>query len=392
MVVKNNGFIESSFKFNFKCFPLFFFCFELIFWLSSFTLFFFCANFYYMRFYCRENESIISYLANLLYFSITLFFFIFYFFDSVSHSDEVTVGFILATEKEERYKKDKMFFLDEAEKLGMKVFYDHADNSIQRQKELLTNLEAKGIKFLVIQPVDSSLLSSEIQKLYSKGIKIIAYDRIIYDADIDFFVTHDSRMVGIIQAQEAVKYVGDKGNYVILAGGKNHSVAKQITSGNLLVLDKYPGMKRLGIFYHENWDEKESYKTMKELLKKTKNIDVVLANNSSLIRGAIRALEEEGMKNVFTAGADADLENCRLIIKGKQNIDVLKPIEPLARTAARVVYSLSQGRVPQYNEKMNNGKVDVKVILIPVHLVSISTIDEVIIKPGIHSREAIYGK
>lgn len=345
-----------------------------------------------MRFYCRENESIISYLANLLYFSITLFFFIFYFFDSVSHSDEVTVGFILATEKEERYKKDKMFFLDEAEKLGMKVFYDHADNSIQRQKELLTNLEGKGIKFLVIQPVDSSLLSSEIQKLYSKGIKIISYDRIIYDADIDFFVTHDSRMVGIIQAQEAVKYVGDKGNYVILAGGKNHSVAKQITSGNLLVLDKYPGMKRLGIFYHENWDEKESYKTMKELLKKTKNIDVVLANNSSLIRGAIRALEEEGMKNVFTAGADADLENCRLIIKGKQNIDVLKPIEPLARTAARVVYSLSQGRVPQYNEKMNNGKVDVKVILIPVHLVSISTIDEVIIKPGIHSREAIYGK
>jgi D-xylose transport system substrate-binding protein len=343
-----------------------------------------------MIFYFRKNENIVSYLV--LSFSLTLFSFIFGFFNPVSYSDEVKVGFILATEKEERYKKDKMFFLDEAEKLGMKVFYDQADNSIQRQKELIVNLEDKGVKVLVIQPVDSSLLSEEIQKLHSKGIKIVAYDRIIYDADIDFFVTHDSRMVGIIQAQEAVKYTGGKGNYVILAGGKNHSVAKQITSGNLLILDKYPGMKRLGIFYHENWDEKESYRTMKELLRKTKDINVVLANNSSLIRGAIKALEEEGGKDVFTAGADADLENCRLIIKGKQNIDILKPIEPLARTAARVAYSLSQGKIPQYNEKMNNGKVDVKVILIPVHLVSISTIDDVIIKPGIHSREAIYGK
>jgi D-xylose transport system substrate-binding protein len=41
---------------------------------------------------------------------------------------------------------------------------------------------------------------------------------------------------------------------------------------------------------------------------------------------------------------------------------------------------------------MNNGKVDVKVILIPVHLVSIQTIDDVIIKSGFHPREAIYGK
>jgi D-xylose transport system substrate-binding protein len=153
-------------------------------------------------------------------------------------------------------------------------------------------------------------------------------------------------------------------------------------------------MRRLGIFYHENWDEKESYSSMKELLKKTKDINAVLANNSSLIRGAIKALEEEGLdlKNIFTAGADADLENCRLIVKGKQKIDILKPIEPLARSAARVAYAISQGKTPQHNEKMNNGKVDVKVILIPVHLVSIQTIDDVIIKSGFHPREAIYGK
>jgi ABC-type xylose transport system, periplasmic component len=140
-------------------------------------------------------------MKNFFALFLSLLFIFFFFLHFNLYSDEIKVGFILATEKEERYKKDKMFFLDEAGKLGMKVFYEHADNSIQKQKELIRMLEGKGIKVLVIQPVDSSGISSEIQKISQKGIKVVAYDRIIYDADIDFFVTHDSKMVGIIQAQ-----------------------------------------------------------------------------------------------------------------------------------------------------------------------------------------------
>jgi D-xylose transport system substrate-binding protein len=315
------------------------------------------------------------------------------FFVRESFSQNLKVAFILATEKEQRYKKDKSYFLDEAKKLGLDVFFASADNSVDLQRKLIRRaVDEEKVSVLVIQPVDSSSISQEIEYAKSKGVKILAYDRIIYDASVDFYVSHDSKLVGIIQAKEAVKFTDGKGKYVILAGGRNHSVAKQITSGNLLILDKYPGMKLVGIFYHENWDESESYRTMKEILKKVRDINVVLANNSSLIRGAIKALAEEGIKGVFTAGADADLENCRMIVRGEQNLDVLKPIEPLARSAARIAYALATGKTPNYSEKLNNGKVEVKVILIPVEPVTISNIDEVIIKSGFHSREAIYGQ
>ncbi len=307
--------------------------------------------------------------------------------------DGIVIGFILATEKEERYKKDKMFFLDEARKLGVKVIFESASNNISKQKKIIRELSGV-VDVMVIQPVDSSSLSSVVKYVRSKGIPVVAYDRLIYDADINFYVAHDSFMVGIIQAREAAKFTGGKGKFVIFAGGKTHSVAKQITAGNLLVIDKYPRIKLIGIFYHENWDEMEAYETMKKVLSKVKDISAVLANNSAMIRGAIKAMEEHGINlaEVFTAGADADLENCRLIVQGKQNIDILKDIEPLARSAVRVAFALATGKKVKAHKKINNGKYDVNAYLIPVKLVTAENMYDVIIKPGFHSKEEIYSK
>jgi hypothetical protein len=49
-------------------------------------------------------------MKNFFVVFLFLFFILFFFFHFNLSSDEIKVGFILATEKEERYKKDKMFF------------------------------------------------------------------------------------------------------------------------------------------------------------------------------------------------------------------------------------------------------------------------------------------
>jgi len=303
------------------------------------------------------------------------------------------VGFIIATEKEERYKKDKKFFLEEAKSLGLSVFFGSSDNDQERQNEQVLKAVREGVKVIVIQPVDSFGAKKAIQIVKPHKIKIIAYDRIIYDAYIDYYITHDSVLVGILQSRECTKFSGEKGNVVILSGGKNHSVAKQITTGNLMILEKIPNIKILGIFYHENWDESESYITIKEILKKNSDLRCIIANNSSLARGAIKALEENSInpKDIFIAGADADLENIKLLIQGKQKVEILKDIEPLARTAARVSYDIIKGKNPDFQDVLNNGKVDVKVIKIPVELITKENID-LLIKRGFHKKEDIYGK
>ncbi|MCS7213444.1 MAG: substrate-binding domain-containing protein [Candidatus Calescibacterium sp.] len=331
-------------------------------------------------------------LIHALAFSLR-FFYSFYFFLFVvpNNSFAQRIAFIIATEKEERYKRDKKFFIDEGKKLGIEIFFGSSDNNQEKQNELVSKAVKEGVKAIVIQPVDSFQAKKAVEIAKAQKIPVVAYDRIIYDADVDYYVTHDSIMVGIVQARECVNFFKDEKRVVVISGGKNHSVAKQITTGNLMILEKHPNVKILGIYYHEGWDEKESYTTLKNLLKTEKNISCVLANNSSLARGSIRALEEEGIdtKKIFVAGADADLPNIKLLLQEKQKLEILKDIEPLARTAVRVAYEIINGKQPSFQTTLNNGKVDVKVINIPVEVIKKDNID-ILIKKGFHKKEDIY--
>lgn len=301
------------------------------------------------------------------------------------------VAFIISTEKEERYEKDKRYFFDEAQKLGLEVIFASSNNDQERQNEQVIKALREGAKVIVIQPVDSFKAKKAVEFAKSVQATVIAYDRIIYDADVDYYITHDSLLVGIIQARECVNFPKEFKNVIVIAGGKNHSVAKQIVTGNLMILEKYPNVKVVGVYYHENWDESESYRTVKDILKANKQIDCILANNSSLARGAIKALEESTVdpRKIFIAGADADLQNIRLIVQGKQKVEILKDIEVLARTAAKISHEILSGRSPKFHTKLNNGKIDVKVINIPVELISRENI-EILIKRGFHKKEDIY--
>lgn len=302
------------------------------------------------------------------------------------------IGFILATMKEERYEKDKRFFIDKAKRMGFSILFDSAEGVQSTQIEKVKKAIEKGIKVLVIQPVSSEGSSPIVDIARRSGVPVIAYDRIIKDAEIDFYVTHDNFNVGILQAKAAVKATGGKGNYVILMGEEGHSVAHQITSGNLFILQAYPDIKVVKKSSHKNWSREEAKDTMRKIIEKWGNkIDAVLANNSSMILGAIEVLKEFGLeKRVFTAGADADLANCRLITKGEQGMEVLKDIKPLAEKAVEIAVAFIKGKEVKFDMQIFNGKRDVKTSLVPVKEVNINNIDEVIIKSGFHSRDEIY--
>jgi len=320
--------------------------------------------------------------------------FLILFFGFVIESKGEDIGFILATMKEERYKKDRDFFIEKAKIMGVSVFFDSADDDQQLQIQKVKEAIARGIKVLVVQPVGSEASFPIVEIAHKKGVPVVAYDRFIKDAELDFYVTHDNFDVGVLQAKEAVKATNGKGNYVILMGEEGHSVAHQITSGNLFILSGYPEIKIIAKKSHKNWSGEEAKKTMREVIEKWGNdIQAVLANNSSMILGAIEVLKEFGLeKKIFTAGADADLLNCKLIIKGEQSMDVLKDIKPLAEKAVEVAVSFLKGEEVKYDTKIFNGKVDVRTSLIPVKLVNKNTIEEVIIKSGFHSKESLFGR
>ena len=153
------------------------------------------------------------------------------------------IGFVLSTFQEERYQKDQRYFIDEAKKLGFEAIVVSADNNAQTQTAKVEDLLSQGVKALVIQPVNSEAAGNLVRMAHEDKVPVVAYDRLIKNSDVDFYVTQNSFEVGVIQAEAAAKATGGKGNYVLLMGQAGHSVANEITRGVESVLKKYPNIK-----------------------------------------------------------------------------------------------------------------------------------------------------
>lgn len=306
----------------------------------------------------------------------------------------VKIGLVLSTLQEERYQKDQKYFIEEAKKLGFEPIVVSADNNPQTQSAKVENLLSQGVKALVIQPVNSNAAANLVRAAHEDKVPVIAYDRLIANADVDFFVTQDSFKVGVLQAEAAVQATGGKGNFVILMGQAGHSVANEITRGVESVLQKYPNIKVVVKKNHENWASQLAMVTVENALTQYKNdIAAVIANNSGMARGAVQALAEQKLTGkVFVAGADADLASIKDIVAGRQQFEVLKDIAPLAQTAARVAFELSQGKTPVHTETVASGTHQVKTVATAVYGITKDNLEERIYKTGFHSKTDVLKK
>jgi D-xylose transport system substrate-binding protein len=299
------------------------------------------------------------------------------------------VGFLLSTLQEERYKKDQRYFEDLAKKDGLAPFTLSADNDNARQLAQVEDALSRGAKVLVIQPTDSAAAGGYVAKAHAKGAKVVAYDRSIPGAD--FYVAHDSYRVGVIQAEQALKLTGGKGNFLLLSGQSGHSVAMEITRGYKETLKPYVEKGDIKIVMeksHDAWSPEQALKTVEDAIAKTKgDIQAILANNSGMARGAVQGIQAAGLgaKGIFIAGADADAANVNYVCEKKQTIEVLKDIKPLAEKAAEVAAALVAGKTVE----TKSNAAGVPVVAVPVVLIEPQNVKTVLIDSGFHSAAAL---
>lgn len=306
----------------------------------------------------------------------------------------VRIGFVLATMNEERYAKDRNYFTDFAKAKGAEVEFVSCDNKVDVQTAKVETLLSKKIDVLVLQPVNGEAASSIVNLAKKDGVPVIAYDRIIKNADIDLYVTQDSFQVGVLQAEAALEATKSKGNFVILMGEAGHSVADEITRGNLSVLEKHPEVKVVVKQNHAGWSTALALATVENALTRYKNkVSAVLANNDGMALGAIQAIEEQKLGGkIFVAGADADLAAVKDILRGRQSMTVLKGIKPLAEAAVTASLAIAKKQPLNPDSVKNNGFKDVAVINTPVFKVVKDNIQSQVIDSGFHTSESVFGK
>jgi D-xylose transport system substrate-binding protein len=296
------------------------------------------------------------------------------------------VAFLLSTLQEERYQKDVKYFEAHARELGLDVVTLAADNDNAKQIAQVEDALTRGAKVLVIQPTDSQAASTYVRLAHERGAKVIAYDRAIVDAGLDYYVSHDSYRVGVLQAEAALKATGGKGAYVILSGQAGHSVATEITRGVEDTLAPYVARGDVQVVArqsHSAWSPEQALRTVEDALARAGGkVDAILANNSGMARGAVQAVEAAGLAGVFVAGADADAANVNFVCQGKQAIEVLKDIEPLAETAADVAAKLVKGEATGSASTIDLAGGKVPVAAVRVEVVTPETVKPLLVDSG----------
>jgi len=296
------------------------------------------------------------------------------------------VAFLLSTLQEERYHKDVTYFEARARARGLDVVTLAADNDNARQIAQVEDALTRGARVLVIQPTDSQAASTYVRLAHEHGAKVIAYDRAIVDAGLDYYVSHDSYRVGVLQAEAALRATGGKGRFVILSGQAGHSVATEITRGVEDTLAPYVARGDVQIVAkqsHSAWSPEQALRTVEDALARAGGrVDAILANNSGMARGAVQAIDAVGLRGVFIAGADADAANVNFVCQGKQAIEVLKDIAPLAETAADVAADLIAGRAPATSSTVELAGARVPVAAVRVEVVTADTVKPLLVDSG----------
>lgn len=313
--------------------------------------------------------------------------------EAIQKDKKTLVGLCIDTMVIERWQKDRDIFVSKATEAGFEVIALNANENNDKQIKQIRYLIDKKADVIVIIAYNKDGLRDVIQEAKKAGILVIAYDRLILNANVDAYVSFDNEKVGEYMAGYLMKEV-PKGNYVIINGSPKDYNSTMFNKGYKNILQPAIEKGKITIVkevWAEDWREDVAYDTVNSLLKEGVNIDGIIGANDRLAEGAISALSEYGLAgSIPVVGHDADISACQRIVEGTQLMTVYKPIKTLAEGTVDLIIKMLEKKTLEANESISDGKYDVPFIKFEVIPVNADNMRETIVKDQFHNEEDIY--
>lgn len=310
---------------------------------------------------------------------------------------KILIGLSLADLKEERWQRDRDYFVAKAEALGAEVIVQDASGDPNAQLRQCDGLLAKGVQVLVVVPKNADAARPIVLNANARGVKVISYDRLIADAPVDLYLSFDNVKVGEIQARAIADRV-PSGNYLILKGDPADKNSDMIHEGHLKVLQPLidAGKVRVAAVQScDKWLRSEALRITADALQKHK-IDAIVASNDGTASGAIAALQAKGLAGkVPVSGQDADLIACQNVWKGLQAVTVYKPIQKLAEVAAEQAVKAARGEAMDASTssagsaKIKNGGYEVPALFLEPIAVTKENLMQTVVADGFHTEAEV---
>ncbi|MGI5255501.1 multiple monosaccharide ABC transporter substrate-binding protein [Actinacidiphila glaucinigra] len=322
-------------------------------------------------------------------------------------SSVAKVGIALPNQEQTRWENDGHNMVERFKAMGYEADLRFAGDDVDRQVAQVESMVNQGDKVLIIGAVDGFELGEALKKAALRGVKVIAYDRLVLGSSyVDYYASFDNYQVGMLQARYIEDELGLKGgkgpfNIELFAGDPDDNNARFFYNGSIDTLKKYidngqlvvrSGEKRITQVATYHWDGEIAEETMQTRLDsayRSATIDAVLAPNDGIARGVVAALEANGYgKNgksmPIITGQDAEVDSVKEIIEGQQSMTVYKDTRKLASVTVEMASAILAGHKPKVNdtEQYDNGNKVVPARLLPSVSVDKSNYKKVLVDSG----------
>lgn len=321
--------------------------------------------------------------------------------DGGTTAEPLKIALLLPETKTARYEtQDKPLFEAKVKELApdAEILYSNANQDAAEQQSQADAALTNGANVLVLDPVDSASAASIVKKANDQNVPVISYDRLILNAEVDYYVSFDNEKVGTLQGQALLDKLTADGNagktIVMINGSPTDNNATLFKKGAHSILD---GKVEIGAEYDTpDWSPDKAQTEMDQAITKLGKDGFVgvLAANDGTGGGAIAAMKGAGIdpKTRPTTGQDAELAAIQRILLGEQYMTVYKAIKLEAEAAAELAVALAKGEpVPSSMQlsPVNNGSKDVDSVLLAPVAVTKDNIASTVVADGFWTIEQI---
>lgn len=122
----------------------------------------------------------------------------------------------------ERWQRDRDVFVSAAQELGAEVNVQNANGDMEEQIAQMDYFIQKEMDVIVVVMVasdeDESGLIEAVGRAQKAGIPVVAYDRLILNADVDLYISFDNVQVGRLMAEHMQEHLGEGGELLQVCG------------------------------------------------------------------------------------------------------------------------------------------------------------------------------
>lgn len=224
-----------------------------------------------------------------------------------------------------------------AEEMDAELIVVDAGDDAAKQTSDIEDLISKNISVLIVNPVDSDAVAPAVETAISKGIKVIAVDRVVNGVEVDCSIASDNVAGAAMATEYLVELVGEGAEVAELEGVTGASATIDRGEGFHSVADE-----KLNVVAKQtaSFDRAEGMSVMENILQAQPNVKGVFAHNDEMALGALEAI---GDKDIVVIGFDATDDALASIAEGGMAATIAQQPDLMGATAVETALKLIAG-------------------------------------------------